>query len=305
MHRRLNSRTTFWLAAAMLALGACGSGDGSPPRSTPEIVATTSILADVVGELVGDQASVVTVMPNGADPHDFQPSAQQIAQLRDAGAVIANGGGFEGGLAATLDSARRDGIPVFSAIDVVDTRPLGDAIDPHFFTDPARMAVAARAMSAFITEQLPTIDADAVAARTSAYIEQLDGLDAEIAGMVDALDPAQRTLVTNHEVFGYFADRYGFDVLGVIVPGGGTAAEPSASGLDALAESIRLAGVPAIFVDVSSPDRLAESLAAEVGEVQVVSLYSESLGEPGSGADTYLGMMRTDARRIVDALGAG
>jgi zinc/manganese transport system substrate-binding protein len=114
----------------------------------------------------------------------------------------------------------------------------------------------------------------------------------------------RRILVTNHEVFSYFADRYGFRVAGVVIPGGTTSAEPSAADLADLADVIRTEQVPAIFADSSSPTKLAEALADEVGAVKVVELYSESLGEIGSDGGTYLDLLRTDATRIVDALGA-
>jgi zinc/manganese transport system substrate-binding protein len=112
--------------------------------------------------------------------------------------------------------------------------------------------------------------------------------------------------VTNHDVFAYFADRYGFEVIGAVIPSTSTQAEPSAGDLDALATTVRQAGVPAIFADTASPRRLADALAAEAGsDVTVVPLYSESLGPPGSDGATYAGMMRTNATRIADALGAG
>jgi zinc/manganese transport system substrate-binding protein len=112
-----------------------------------------------------------------------------------------------------------------------------------------------------------------------------------------------RVLVTNHEVFGYFADRYGFEVLGTVIPSGTTGEGASAADLAELVQVVEDAGVPAIFADTSSPARLADALAAEVGDVEVVELFSESLGEPGSGGETYLEMARTNAERIADALG--
>jgi zinc/manganese transport system substrate-binding protein len=119
---------------------------------------------------------------------------------------------------------------------------------------------------------------------------------------VSAVPAGRRTLVTNHEVFGYFADRYGFDVVGAVIPAGTTQAEPSAEQLAELADTIEERGVPAIFVETSSPTRLADALAEEVGDVDVVELFSESLGDEGSGGETYAAMMRTNATRIADAL---
>ena len=138
----------------------------------------------------------------------------------------------------------------------------------------------------------------------TAYLDALEALDAEVEALVATVPPDDRLLVTNHEVFGYFADRYDFEVVGAIIPGGSTLAEPSAAELADLVRQIDERGVPAMFAETSSPTRLAEALAAEGADVEVVELYSESLGEPGSPGDTYLGMVRTNAERIAAALAA-
>src|SRR5690606_12055858 len=111
--------------------------------------------------------------------------------------------------------------------------------------------------------------------------------------------PERRKLVTNHDVLAYFADRYGFEVIGAVIPTTTTQSAASAAQIDRLAAIVAAEGVPAVFTDTSSPDDLAATLADEVGDVAVVELYSESLGEPGSGADTYAGMVRTNAARIA------
>jgi zinc/manganese transport system substrate-binding protein len=112
-----------------------------------------------------------------------------------------------------------------------------------------------------------------------------------------------RLLVTNHDALGYFADRYDFEIVGVVIPGGSTLADPSSAELAALVETLLETDVPAIFAETSSPAQLAETVAAEAGnDVEVVELHTGSLGEPGSGADTLIGMLRTNATRIRDAL---
>ena len=140
-------------------------------------------------------------------------------------------------------------------------------------------------------------------ARADAYVARLQALDADVAKVLGAGPAARRILVTNHDALGYFADRYGFTILGTVIPSLSTLAEPSASGLTDLAAAIDKAGVPAIFADTSSPRRLADALAAEGHHVQVVQLYVESLGPAGSGAPTYEQMVRTNAARIAAALG--
>jgi zinc/manganese transport system substrate-binding protein len=197
------------LLAALPLVAACGGGGSAGAGDRPTIVVTTPILGDVVSNLVGDEATVEVIMPAGADPHEFQASAREAAEMREADVVVANGGGFEHGLEDAVDGAEADGVPVFHAAENVtppapDT-PAEDGVDPHFFTDPARMAEAAEALA--------------------------EVLEAEV-----------------------------------------------------------------------EPTELADALADEVGEVEVVPLHSETLGEPGSGADTYRGMVRTNAELIAAAL---
>jgi zinc/manganese transport system substrate-binding protein len=140
-------------------------------------------------------------------------------------------------------------------------------------------------------------------AAAEAYRQELLALDSEIEAILNAVPAEQRKLVTNHAAFGYFADRYDFEVVGVIIPGGSTLAEPSPADLALLVEVLRREGVRTVFAETTQPADLAEALAAELREgVAVVSLYTGSLGEPGSGADTYVGMERTNAERIAAAL---
>lgn len=313
-------RSTRWVLVVALASAAavsCGD-DGGDAGERPSIVVTTNVLGDVVSALLGDAAEVTVIMPPGAAPHDFQASARDAAAMRQSDLLIVNGAGFEEGLLDVIESAEADGVSVHEAISVVDTLDLAedddehvdedehgsDGVDPHFFTDPARMAAAARGILDAVVDEVPALDTDEVRAAADAYLEELEALDAEVEEVLSPIPDDDRVLVTNHEVFGYFADRYGFEVVGAVIPGGSTTAGPSAAELADLAELIERLGVPAIFADTSSPTRLAEALAEEVGgDVEVVELFSESLGEPGSGGETYPEMVRTNAERIAAALG--
>ncbi len=293
------------VALVVIAAG-CGAGaeaEGSSGARRPTVVVTTSLLGDVVTRIVGDAAAVTVLMPRGADPHQVQLSARQAAELREADALITNGAGFEEGMVDALDAAEADGVPTHEAIS--DVAPLTDAdgdIDPHFFTDPDRMAAAAEGIGDFLTEEVPALDAEAFRSRVAAEVASLADLAAEVDDSLAVIPRADRRLVTNHEVFDYFADRFDFEVVGTVIPGAGTAAEPSARDLAALAATIEVEDVPAIFADVSSPEALSDALAEEVGAVEVVALFTESLGGAGSGAETYDALVRTDASRIVAAL---
>ena len=332
------------LALLTLTLVGCGGGDGAADSARPTVVVTTSILGDVVGNLAGDEFDVVTIMPVGADPHDFQPSAQQVAQIGEADVLIANGGGFEVGLADVIESAEADGVPTFEALSAVETLDFGDethadheadgaeevevheeeahedeaheeedgheggeheeGVDPHFFTDPARMAVATDAIAKFLADNVDGVDADVLSLSAEEYVDQLEALDAEVEELLSVIPEDRRVLVTNHEVFGYFADRYDFEVVGTVIPGGSTTDGADAAALDALAQTVTDRNVPAIFAETSSSGALAETLADEAGDVEVVELFSESLGDPDSEGGTYLDMVRTNGERIAAALSA-
>ena len=294
-------RTVLVLGLVALTAAACSSGDGSASEA-PHVVVTTNILGDVVENLVGEAAVVEVVMPPNADPHDFAASAQQAASMREADALVVNGLGFEEGLVDTIEAAADDGVPVITATDAIDPIPFGDGDDPHLFTDPARMRAAAALIADQLGEAIPALATAEGEARVTSYLDSLDALDQEVEDLVATVPVDARLLVTNHDVFGYFADRYDFEVVGAVIPGGSTLAEPSAAELADLVREIDEREVPAVFAETSSPTRLAEALAGEGADVAVVELYSESLGEPGSPGGTYLGMVRTNAERIVTAL---
>lgn len=290
-----------------MAVAACGgasdrASDASSRSGHPTVVVTTSILGDVVANLVGDDVDVVTVMPVGASPHDFQASAKQANQMRQADALVVNGGGFEAGLVDVAESAQDDGVPTFVVLDAVEALE-GDVGDAHFFTDPVRMAHAVEAIAGFLVESIPSIDESEVEVRTSDYRTAVLGLDRDISSLLADVPDERRVMITNHEVFSYFADRYDFEIVGTVIPGTSTSGAAGARDLAALADLIEERAVPAVFADTSSPNRLARTLADEVGDVEVVELFSESLGAAGSGAETYLTMMRSNAERIADALG--
>lgn len=304
-----------WLTAICLAvaMAACGNGDARSDGIT--VVATTSILGDVVSQVVGDAASVTVLMEPGVDPHEFSPSARQVAAVHSADLVVANGLRLEEGLAGTLEAAAAEGTTVLELAPAVDPIPFGaeahdhgpdghdhEGDDPHFYLDPLRVAEAVELIASELRRIDPTVDWED---RARAYVEELEALDQQITELLAPIPPEKRKLITNHDALGYFADRYGFEVVASVVPGGSTMGEPSAGELSALAEVIRQEGIEAIFAETTSPAALAEAVAREVGdEVAVYTLYTGSLGPPGSGADTYVGMMRANAATIAEALGS-
>lgn len=289
------------LTAAVLA--ACAT----PADARPVVVVSTNILGDVIGELIGDQARVVTLMKPNADPHSFEISAQEAAALRDADLIVSNGLGLEEGLQQHLDAAVAAEVPSFvagDAIEVLDYRD-GDAAgmpDSHFWTDPGRMVDVVDALEPALVA-LDGIDADTLTADVADYREELTALDAEMTSAFARIPDDRRALVTNHHVFGYLADRFDFEVVGAVIPGGTTLAAPSASDLADLVGAVEETGVPAVFAESSSPDRLVQALAEEADvHVAVIELFTESLTAEDGGAPDYLTMMRVNTERIASGL---
>jgi zinc/manganese transport system substrate-binding protein len=288
------------VAGTVLALTACGgSDDGAASASDrPSVVVTTSILGDVVRNVLGDQAAVEVIMPVGADPHEFSPSTRQAEAMDGADLLVVNGAGLEESMHGVIDGAGS----VFTFADHVELRTLEGEDDPHLWNDPHGMASAVRAFGD-AAAALPGIDRAVVERQAEQYATSLDALASEITATLAPIPAARRKLVTNHDSFGYFAARYDLEVIGAVIPSLTTNASASAADLERLAALIKEQGVPAIFAETTQPTKLADALADEVGgDVAVVELYTESLGEPGSGADTYIGMLRTDAQRIARAL---
>lgn len=307
------------LVSLLVVLGACSTPDADDGR--PLVVATTSIWGDVVGEIVGGDAVVEVLIPQGSDSHDYEPTPRQIAQLVRADLVVANGLGLEAGLGDALATAVGEGANLLEVAPLVDPLPFSDHghedhetddagdhddLDPHVWLDPTRVAKAV----GHIADELSLVDDSADwAARAGAYSADLLALDEEAATMLEVVPPDRRRLVTNHEALAYFADRYDFEIVGVVIPGGSTLAAPSSSELADLVALLDETGIDTIFADTTSPTRLAEAVADDVDrEVIVVELHTESLGESGSETGTLAGMLLENARLVAEALtrsGAG
>lgn len=327
----------------VLAVAACapgtepevtGAGGEDPTSSEPEvtIVVTTSILGDIVTSIVGDGAEVEVLMPPGTDPHHLEASPTQARLLREADLVVANGLELEVQLDGVLASAEEEGANIFYVgehLDALtwstddhghdhgdddehdhahdddqahdDDHDHGDH-DPHFWFDPVRTADGVAALAQRLAEVGGDLGQE-WAGDAEAYADELLVLDEEMEAVLADVPEDQRLLVTNHHTFGYLADRYGFEVVGTVMPDTATLGEPGAQQLRALADLLDERDVRAIFVDTTAPTRLAEAIAAEADrEVEVVALHTESLGEPGSGTETYPDMLRTAAERIAQAL---
>jgi zinc/manganese transport system substrate-binding protein len=311
------------LVAIVVALGsmatACGSSS-SAGTDKPRVIATTTILGDLVRQVAGDSVDVEVLMPPGADPHEFEASVAQAARIRSADLVVANGLGLEERLEGTLDAASGDGVTVYEVGPELDPQPMEEEsevhletsgadeaddhgqFDPHVWLDPDRMAMAAGLVAAQLAAATG-LDAAPFEERASAYAAKAVAAGREADAILAAVPADQRLLVTNHDALGYFARRFNLTILGTVIPGGSTLAEPSATDISTLADALQATDVKAVFSENTVSPRLIEAVATEVGRnIVVVELFTDSLGEPGSGADTYAGLITTDAALVANGL---
>lgn len=287
-------------AMSLLVLTACGDDEIATDHGLT-VVATTTVIGDLVRNVVGPDVTVEVLVPIGADPHDYQASSRQVAQINRASLVVANGLGLEEALIDVLHAAERDGANVLEIAPLLEPIPVGSGFDPHVWLDPGRMAEAARV----VAEEMARVDASIDwSSRAAAYAIELDITHREIESILQAVPQDSKKLVANHDSLGYFAAGYGFEVVGTVIPGGSTLGAPSSSDLAKLVGVIEEEGIRAILAETTEASVVAASVAAEVShQVEVVDLYTGSLGEPGSGADTLIGMLLANAEMIARALG--
>lgn len=323
-------RATIALVLTAVGLGAllvgCGSGDGpsggaTTHRAEPKIVVSHAILGSVVTELVGDRADVSVLMGSGIDPHDYRPSARDAAAISSADLVVLNGLGLEESLNDAVAAAQDRGVKVFRATDHIDVRYFGEgelpaseaddhssvddhgsaeehgagAPDPHFWVDPLSMKQVVLALATTLQADLG-LD---VNAKASELGRQLDDLDGQIRSILEVVPPDQRLLVTGHESMGYFASRYGFVLVGAVIPSLTSQAAPSASGLAELNEKIRRLGVRAVFTEIGTPPDVASAVATETG-ARLVELTTHTLPADGSYQTFMVELARAVASGLED-----
>ncbi len=261
------------------------------------VLASTTILADIVQNVAGNRVKVQSLIAAGVDPHSFQPAPQDLARISEADLLIFNGAGYESFQRILVENSGSRGQVVEAAAGLSSG---SEAVDPHFWLDPNNVFVYVEN----IREGLTHLDPDGAAefkSNADAYIAELTALDAWITDQVNQIPAEKRLLVTNHEAFGYFAERYGFTVVGTVIESFSTDASPSAQQLATLIDQIEASRAPAIFLDAGDNPALAEQIAEETGIRVVTDLHLESLTDDAPAA-TYLDMMEHNVTLIVDAL---
>ncbi|MCY7417417.1 MAG: metal ABC transporter substrate-binding protein [Chloroflexi bacterium] len=271
----------------------------SPGTDALKVVTTTTVFADIVRNVVREHASVVSIIPAGVGPEDYEPKPADAILLADADLIVSNGVGLDDFLQKLLDSGTGGQTPQLVLGSAIPTLMVEGEANPHFWLDPT---LVAQYYVPAIIGALSTVDpahgAD-YGNSGSAYVGQLMQLDTELQAMVATIPEANRKLVTFHDAYPYLAEHYGLELVGVVLQNVG--AEPTAAELAALVEQVRAAGVKAVFSEAQFNPELAQTLADEAGISSVVTnLYNDALG--AAPADTYVGLMRYDIEQIVSAL---
>jgi zinc/manganese transport system substrate-binding protein len=294
------------LVLVSLVLTSCQSQD-NPAQGKKSIMVTYSILGAVVRDLVGDKANVTVSIPNGLDPHEWEPSAKDIEALNKADLVIQNGLGLEGGMLKALQEAQSKGVKFFTASDCIKIRHVGEgegipsgdpdqaigAEDPHLWTDPIDLKSIVSALSPVLKNNL-NLD---VSSQASDLENRLESLNKQITDKVAVIPQENRKLVTGHESMGYFAQRYGFRLVGAIIPSITTQAGVSAGDLAELKTLIEENQVRAIFTELGTSPVVAKAIGDETG-VKVIELTTHQI--PGDGS--YFTFLTDMADTIIDGL---
>ena len=294
-------------ALATIALGtACTEPAPAPSGGRPIVVATTTQVGEAASAIGGDAIDLTVLLAPGVEAHDFELTPAAAAAIEEADIILKSGAGLESWLDdALVTIGGEDRVKDMSEgieLRAPDVPEEGEEVDPHYWlSGPNAIALVENVRDA-LSEAVPDA-ANGFATRAAEYVERLEAADAEIRAMIDEIPEERRGLVTNHEALGYFIDEYGLRFIGSIFPSLDVSAEPDPGELAALVETIRNEGVTVIFAESAVNPELAEAIAEESG-ARVVDepLYTDSLGEPGSGAETLDGMLLHNARVIHEAL---
>jgi ABC-type Zn uptake system ZnuABC Zn-binding protein ZnuA len=274
--------------------------------SVPKALAVETFLADIARNVAGDRLVVESLIPVGVDPHGFEPTPKDAKKVAECDILIVNGAGFEEFLNKLLENVggKRSVIVAAAGLAPRDARPDEGGrheTDPHFWLDPNHVIKYVQNIRDGLVSADPG-GAPGYARNAESYIAKLRALDAWIRGQVVQVPEKDRLLVTNHESLGYFADRYGFKIVGTIVPSVSTGASPSAKQLAAIIDAVKKTGARAIFLETGTNPKLARQIAQETGIKVVEGLYTHSVSGPGGDAPTYIDMIRFNTRAVVGAL---
>jgi ABC-type Zn uptake system ZnuABC Zn-binding protein ZnuA len=311
----MSKKILLYICVLMLVsvgLGACANQN--IPQTGIKVVATTTIVGDIVRQVGGDKISLTVLLPIGADPHTYEPRPQDVSAIDNAQVIFLNGLGLEHSLEQVITTnAKNSVIPLSNGVDVLQfskgsgESPIGSTQDsthasgdPHMWMDPNNVIIWVENIRSELS-RIDPINAVTYQTNADAYASELRALDDWIKAQVSSLPAGQRKLVTDHLTLGYFARAYGFDQIGLIIASLSSNASPTAQEVATLESIIQREKVQAIFVDASVNSALADQISTDTG-VKIVRIYSGSLGEAQGGAEDYLNFMRFNVNAIVNGL---
>ncbi len=294
------------LCFALILVAACAP---TQPQRATKVLATETFLADIAQNVAGDRLKIDALLPIGVDPHSFEPTPGDLRQVADSTVLIINGAGVEEFLSRLLENAGGKRQIIEASAGLKSRTPSENEIldpdhpgDPHFWLDPNHVVKYTENIRDGLSQVDPA-GAATYTANANAYIAKLKELDQWIVEQVKAVPTERRRLVTNHESLGYFADRYGFRIIGTIVPSVSTGSSPSAQQLAQLVDQIKKTQARAIFLETGANPQLAKQIAQETGVKVVTGLNTHSTTQAGGLAPTYIEMIKYDVKVIVEALG--
>jgi zinc/manganese transport system substrate-binding protein len=287
-----------------MAVVVLSAGCAPQPTGGFQVLATETFLGDMAQNVAGSRVKVDVLLPAGVDPHEFQPTPQDAIKIERSKVLVINGLGLEAWLTNSL-LQNASGASLVVATDGL--KPLADPSgqhnqgDPHMWMNPLNAEQYVNNIRDGLSKADPAGSAG-YATNAEAYDAQLKALDEWIRSEVAQIPSERRLLVTNHDSLGYFAEAYGFKLIGTVIPGISTDASTSAREVASLIQAIKSTGAPAIFVDVSENPKLAEQIASESGTKVVTGLYIGTLSTANGPAPSYIDMMKYDVTLIADAL---
>lgn len=293
--------TAVGLVASLIS---CSNSSQDTQSGKLKVLATTTIVGDVVQQVGDDLIDLEVLLPIGTDPHTFTPTPQDLAKISDAEVLVMNGVGLEAFMQTYLDSVENSTliIDVSEGIKIIEASDNSEHVlgDPHTWTDPANVKVWVENISSALSEIDPVNSKD-YQANADAYTSKLDELNTWIEAQVAQIPQEKRKIVSDHESLAYFTLRYGFTQIGTVIPGTSTLSEPSAQDVARLEDLIRTENVPAIFVDTAANPKLSERISNDAG-AKIIFIYSGSLTDENGDAGSYLDYMRYNVSAIVEAL---
>ena len=294
---------SFFCVAFILFSGCRGSGS-EESDDLLTVTASTTQAADFAANVVGDRGEVDQILSANSDPHDYEPRPSDAQGLAAADLVVSSGGEVDEWLDQLVESSD-SGAPVVSLIESMPVRAdAGGALDPHWWQNPQNAEIAVT----LIAEELIAVDPEGEEAyreNAEAYIERLAELDRAVAGCIERVPQDERKLVTSHDALGYYADRYGIEVIGTVIPARTTQAQASAGEVADLVGVIRSSEVRAIFPEAGVSGQLEQAVADEAGAVVGGELWADALGPQGSSGETYLEAVASNTQTIVEGLTGG